>query len=420
MRGTVLALIAVLAFAGCASQTSSPTTVATPLATPPAVASQTNPPTVAPTTAETAAPSSDESGSGGTATATATATADPTPTPTPATTATTTPAPTLAQMVGQKLVVRMDGTTPSADLLGRIRRGEIGGVILFGANITTKTALIALTAQLRTAAVAGGQPHFLIGTDQEGGSIKRIPWAPPTLSPPQMGRIRSASTARSQGANTGVALRDLGINADFAPVADVPSSTASFMYRDGRTWSFSSTATATLSDAFASGLWANGVVASMKHFPGIGRTKFNTDQFVVTFAASAATLAPGLRPYQTAIGHGVPMIMLSNATYTAYDSANGAGWSHAISIDLLRGQLGFKGVTITDSLSGTAAARKLATWRLAVRAARAGTDMIMVTGNEASSRYVYSQLMAYATSGSISRAALLASYQRIVALKAAL
>ena len=402
MRSTVIALIAALAFVGCSAQTIGATSTGGRATTAPVTATATARP----------APSA-ASGSGGAATATA----SPTP---PTTPATTTAAPTLAQMVGQKLVVRMDGTTPSADLLGRIRRGEIGGVILFGANITTQTALVALTAELRAAAVAGGQPRFLIGVDQEGGSIKRIPWAPPTLSPPQMGRIGSASTARTQGANTGVALRGLGINADFAPVADVPSSTASFMYRDGRTWSFSSTATATLSDAFARGLWANGVVPSMKHFPGIGRTKFNTDQFVVTFGASAAMLAPGLRPYQTAIGHSIPMIMLSNATYNAYDTVNGAGWSHAISIDLLRGQLGFKGVTITDSLSGTANARGLATWRLAVRAARAGTDMIMVTGNEASSRYVYTQLMAYATSGSISHAALLASYQRIVALKASL
>ncbi|HEY8635874.1 MAG TPA: hypothetical protein VIL81_01315, partial [Candidatus Limnocylindrales bacterium] len=62
-------------------------------------------------------------------------------------------APTLAQLIGQKLVVRMDGVTPSADLLGRIRRGEVGGIVLFGWNITTRTALIALTRTLRGAAV---------------------------------------------------------------------------------------------------------------------------------------------------------------------------------------------------------------------------------------------------------------------------
>ena len=95
----------------------------------------------------------------------------------------------------------------------------------------------------------------------------------------------------------------------------------------------------------------------MKHFPGIGRTRYNTDQYVVTLRASRTTLAPGLIPYRDAIAAHIPMIMLSNATYTAYDSVNGAGWSNAISIGLLRNQLGFKGVSITDSLYGTAKAR---------------------------------------------------------------
>ncbi|HET9615079.1 MAG TPA: glycoside hydrolase family 3 N-terminal domain-containing protein, partial [Candidatus Limnocylindrales bacterium] len=178
--------------------------------------------------------------------------------------------PTLAQLIGQKLIVRMDGTTPSADLLGRIRRGEVGGVILFGSNITTKTALIALTRQLHAAAAAGGQPRFLIAVDQEGGAIKRIPWAPPTLSPPQMGALRSTSTARSQGLQTGTALKALGIDIDLAPVADVPASTSSILYRQGRTWSFSATLTASLTDAFTTGLKAGGEIPTMKHFPGLG------------------------------------------------------------------------------------------------------------------------------------------------------
>ena len=129
--------------------------------------------------------------------------------------------PTLAQLIGQKLVVRMEGSTPSADLLGRIRRGEIGGVVLFGSNLTSRDALTSLTAELHAAARDGGQPHFLIAVDQEGGPVKRIPWAPPTLSAPAMGRIGSASVARTQGSDTGAALHALGIDIDFAPVADI-------------------------------------------------------------------------------------------------------------------------------------------------------------------------------------------------------
>ena len=327
--------------------------------------------------------------------------------------------PTLAQMIGQKLVIRMDGTTPSADLLGRIKRGEIGGVILFGANITTPSALRVLTGKLHAAAAAGGQRQLLIAVDQEGGTVKRLPWAPPSVSAAEMGRIGTASAARAQGSSTGAALRDLGVDVDFAPVADVPSSTASFMYKADRAFSFDATITATLADAFASGLESKGVLPTMKHFPGIGFATKNTDSAVVTIGASKTALAPGLLPYRTSIGHGIPLIMLSNATYAAYDSSSAAGWSHAIAT-LLRDDLGFTGVTITDSLDGTAHARGVSTSSLAIRAASAGTDLILVTGSDASSRAVYTALLDAAKAGDISKGGLRASYDRIMALKAGL
>jgi beta-N-acetylhexosaminidase len=334
------------------------------------------------------------------------------------TTATTTP--TLAQMIGQKLMVRMTGLTPSAGLLARVRAGQVGGVILFGANVSTAAQVRSLTATLQAAAKAGGRPPLLIATDQEGGAIKRIPWAPPTLSPPQMGAIGLTSTARNQGVATGQALVGLGIQCDLAPVADVPSSTASFMYLEGRTWSFDATLTSSLSNAFAHGLRLAGAVPVMKHFPGIGRAKQNTDDFVVTVTASQSTLDPGLLPYRTAIARGVPMIMLSNATYTAWDPDHGAGWSRAIVKGLLRDGLGFKGVTITDSLSGTANARAIPVATLATRAAIVGTDMILLTNSEASTQATYNSLLAAARAGTIPANRLLASYQRILALKASL
>lgn len=345
--------------------------------------------------------------------------------PTPTTsltrgTATASVAPSLARMIGQKLVVKMQGTNPSADLLNRIRRGEVGGVILFGANVTTPAALAAVTARLQNAAAASGRPPLLIATDQEGGTVKRIPWTPPTLSPPQMGAIGLTSLAHDQGVATGRALLSVGIKCDLAPVADVPSSTASFMYQRGRTWSFDPALTTALANSFARGLWSTGDVPVLKHFPGIGLATLNTDAYVVKLTASKATLAPGLQPYVTAIAHDMPMIMLSNATYTAYDPINGAGWSRTIVNGLLRIQLGFRGVTITDSLSGTAKARGIPVGQLALRAAIAGTDMILLTGSEATSDATYDLLLAGARAGAIPRTRLQASYDRILALKSSL
>jgi beta-N-acetylhexosaminidase len=329
-----------------------------------------------------------------------------------------TPAPSVAQLIGQKLIVAMTGTTPSAALLERIRRGEVGGVILFGSNITTKTALIALTTRLHAAAAAGGQPRLLIAVDQEGGSVKRIPWAPPTLSPPQMGALGSTTTARTQGAATGSALKALGIDIDLAPVADVPASTTSFLYRQGRTWSFSATRTEFLSYEFAHGLRIGGVIPVMKHFPGLGFATANTDTTMVTIRQAAAALAPGLLPYRLAISHSIPIVMLSNATYTAWDPVHAAGWSTAINTTLLRTTLGFRGVTMTDSLDGTAASRGYTTAHLALRAAQAGTDLILVTGSETESAGVFDTLVLQASRGQIPLAGLRASWTRIEALKA--
>jgi beta-N-acetylhexosaminidase len=328
--------------------------------------------------------------------------------------------PTLAELVGQKLVVAMDGTTPSASLLTRARAGRIGGVIIHRSNFTTAAQLRAITTSLQAAAAAGGQPPLLIGVDQEGGPVKTVWWAPPTISPRQLGRLDSSSKAASQGRETGRALRELGINVDFAPVADVPASTESFMYREGRTWSFSARRTARLATAFAVGLDARGVVATMKHFPGLGFATRDTDDAVVRIGATKAQLAPGLRPYRRAIANHLRLVMLSNAVYTAYDGRHAAGWSRAVGTTLLRQRLGYRATTITDSLDGAARARGIPVDLLAVRAARAGTDLILVTGPEAVSRSVHASLMQAARSGQIARSRLVASHERIESLKAGL
>jgi len=235
-----------------------------------------------------------------------------------------------------------------------------------------------------------------------------------------MGRLGSSDTARRQGRKTGAALLDLGVNTDFAPVADVPASTSSFMYQQGRTWSFGSRKTARLADAFALGLGDGGVLATMKHFPGLGIATRNTDDFVVHIGATKSRLAPGLRPYRRAVADGIPLVMLSNATYRAYDRSHAAGWSRAIGTTLLRGQLAFHGVTITDSLDAAAGARGVPTDALALKAAKAGTDLLLLTGSEAASRSVFRSLLGAAEAGQIPTGRLTASYHRIVALKTGL
>src|SRR3954447_19272341 len=121
----------------------------------------------------------------------------------------------LDRIVGQKVITAFAGTVPSRGLLRRIRAGHLGGVILFSENVASPAQVRDLTRRIRVAAAAGANPPPLIAVDQEGGLVKRLPWAPPATAP-------SAMTApRSAGRATGRSLRSVGITVDLAPVADV-------------------------------------------------------------------------------------------------------------------------------------------------------------------------------------------------------
>ena len=112
--------------------------------------------------------------------------------------------PTVRELVGQRFVVALSGTSPSPALLGRVRRGEIGGVILFGSNIESPAQLRRLTATLQEAARDGGRPPLLIATDQEGGQVRRLPWAGPRPATTALGRLEPAAIrARGAGVREG-------------------------------------------------------------------------------------------------------------------------------------------------------------------------------------------------------------------------
>jgi beta-N-acetylhexosaminidase len=324
--------------------------------------------------------------------------------------------PTLAQLVGQRLVVAIKGMRANAPLLARIRAGQVGGVILFSGNIASKAQVAHLTAALQAAAHAGGQPPLLIATDQEGGLVRRIPWAPPKRSAAQLGALPS-SVSGTSGANTGAALHAIGINLDLAPVADVPAGPADFIEQQQRAFSTSRFTVARDAAAFAKGLLQGGALPTMKHFPGLGLATVSTDDAVVRINVGRSRLLRSLLPYEVALRQNLgPVVMLSTAIYPALDS-RAAAWSRPIIHGLLRGTLGFKGVTITDSLDAAAAVRGLTDPLLALRSAEAGADLLLVTGSQATSKGVYDRLLAAAKAGTLPRSRLSASYTHILALK---
>jgi beta-N-acetylhexosaminidase len=323
------------------------------------------------------------------------------------------PEPTiLARLVGQRIMTGFAGAQPDAALLARIRAGTVGGVILFGWNVgRDEQATARLVGELQHAAASGGNPPLLVAVDQEGGAVRRLPTGPPALSAAAIGRAGSAARARAEGEATGRYLRRLGIDVDLAPVLDTPSSPGNFL--GDRTFSDDAELNARLGSAFVAGLQARRVAGTAKHFPGLGAAPANTDTATVEITASRSALDRGLRPFAAAVRRGAKLVMVSNAAYRAYDGATPALFSPAIVGGLLRRQLGFDGVVITDAMEAPAPSSRATA---PVTAARAGADVLLYL-TERDSEAAFRQLLAAARSGRLSRGDLAGSEARIAALK---
>jgi beta-N-acetylhexosaminidase len=311
-------------------------------------------------------------------------------------------------------MVGFPGTSASPALLSAVRAGKVGSVILFSANISSRSQLTALTSSLQRAARQGHNPPLLIATDQEGGEVKRLQNGPPTLSPPQMARSGRVATASQQGVATGRYLKGLGINMDLAPVVDVPTFSGAFIWQQGRAFSFDAGAVARYGGAFALGLQRAGVAATAKHFPGLGSAGIDTDNKRQELHPTKAQRQAALRPYQALIPRGLKAVMLTIAGFPAYDrSGAAAALSRPIVQGLLRRALHFKGVAITDGLGAPTGHDEITA---GVLAAEAGADILLYTDSAPGELGALERALAH---GQINRADAELSYARIVALKRA-
>lgn len=333
----------------------------------------------------------------------------------PAAPGTTTPtAPTEAPIpvvaaVGQMLVTRYHGATPTSSVLASLRRGQVGGVILFADNVPSAAATRRATRQLDRAAQDGGRPRPLILIDQEGGDVKRLGQLPPDQSAAEIGASPSPSTrAREEGRKTGRALRRLGINVDLAPVADVPGP-GSFL--GTRAYARSPDVVAHAACGFVEGLQDEGVSATLKHFPGLGRATGNTDLEPVAVDASARRLVADLAAYRRC-GAGADFVMLSSASYPSLGIRRPAVLASR-TYRLLADQ-GVTGVTISDAFDTPAIE---AQDRPAFQAVRAGLDVLLFTDGEQPARAAYSRLLADVRAGRLSRGRVQDAARRIVDLK---
>jgi beta-N-acetylhexosaminidase len=168
--------------------------------------------------------------------------------------------------------------------------------------------------------------------------------------------------------------------------------------------------------AFAEGLEAGGVIPAVKHFPGLGRAPANTDLEASEIDARRGALDEDLAPFREAVAREVPMVMVGLATYTALDAELPAALSPAIVEDLLRGELGFEGVAISDDLGAAAVQAAASEREVPVAAAEAGVDILLFakTGDAEPARQALRDAL---RRGELSRPDVERSYIRILALK---
>jgi beta-N-acetylhexosaminidase len=319
----------------------------------------------------------------------------------------------LKRLVGQSIVARLGAKGPDQDLIRRVRQGRVGGVIVFSDDAQKVETDV---RNLQRAASAGDNPPLLVMIDQEGGDVKRLPQGPPDVSPGQLGKDDDEDQSRDQGEATGSYLRGLGINVNLAPVLDVAHQNTAATIKS-RTFGSDPAVVTRIGVAFAQGLQEGGVVATPKHFPGLGFATVSTDDRPTDIAATSDQLQNDIQPFQGAVDAGVKMVMVSTAGYPTLGTRKEAAFSPAIVSGMLRDQLGFDGVVITDDLEAPAVTDATSPVVAATSAIKAGDDLLLYGRSTDASDEAFRSLVREVKSGDLNRALFQETYDRITSLK---
>lgn len=283
--------------------------------------------------------------------------------------------PPLAFRAAQLLLVGIPGTEIGSTTRSLVR-GGVGGVILYGPNIVDAAQVRSFVAALQ----AKAEVPLAVAVDEESGRVARFATAgilPATPTARALGQ-HAAAFVRSTATSIGRGLRSLGVTVDLAPVLDVTDAEASGVIGDR---SFGSDPARVARDgvAFAEGLAAAGVSAVGKHFPGHGETTVDSHTSLPLVSATRATLARrALPPFAAAVKAGIPAIMLGHLLVPSVDGNLPASLSPKV-VAMLRDDLGFDGLVMTDDLYMGALAAQWDVATAAVMAVDAGVDMVILS-----------------------------------------
>lgn len=332
------------------------------------------------------------------------------------------------QQIGQTLMLAVYANGYNANLDQALTQWDLGGAVIFpeyngGALMpATLTGMRQLIQDLRAHATT----PLLLATDEEGGVVDRLSsYYGPTLSPQSLAATGDAHKVYAQAQTDAQRMRDLGLNVDFAPLADV--------YQGGgieqsRTFGVTPAGVTTYAGAFLDGLQQHGVAGALKHWPGLGAATGNPDFTLPSVTHTKAQLnAIDFASFRQLLAHQPDMIMVTHVMVPAYDTQAPASLSATLVQQTLRGQLGYQGVVVTDAMDAqgviqymsqqgyTDPAQGIAA--ACVRAFLAGDDLIEAPIEQDRLAAVVTAMTQAVASGRIPRARLHEALRRIIALK---
>jgi beta-N-acetylhexosaminidase len=280
------------------------------------------------------------------------------------------------ELARQVLLLGFDGADPDDPGLTTIGLNQFGGVLVGTDNWADATTGEALVKEITASAESNGLIPPLMTVAQEGGAARALPDMPPSRTELAVGEVADPDDAEAWAAEAATALRKAGFDLDLFPVADVATLGSPL---GARAFSDDAATVTGLTAAALRGCDRGGIACAALHFPGLGAASEDTNRAPATIGLDADALANrDLAPFVVAFRQGMPAVVLSHAFYSAFSPATPGSLSAAIATDLLRDELGFTGVAITDDLGAGAVRFGSSVPKAAVAALVAGADLIRI------------------------------------------
>jgi len=323
----------------------------------------------------------------------------------------------LKEKIGQMVMVGLEGYAVDADARSLINEYKVGGFVLFGYNVQSSGQLLALTNYLKITNSKGKAPLFM-AVDEEGGRVSRMPKNIKDLpSSGAIGAINNSGLSYQVGRVIAEEIKAFGFNMNFAPVMDINSNPNNPVIGD-RSFGSNAEVVSKLGVQTMKGIQASGIISVVKHFPGHGDTSVDS-HLGLPYVNHDLNRLRGfeLVPFNAAIKNNADAVMIAHILLSKVDPQNPASMSRTIITDILRNQMKFKGVVVTDDMTMGAIVKNYDIGTAAVKAVNAGADIVLVCRGYKDETEVLEELRSAAANGAIPSWRIDDSVYRILKLK---